>query len=220
MRKPLRYSPLIALLTVLALPQTCLACSCAVMEAPTTALTRAPAVFRGRAIGISSEQDWSRGSLSHYQRVTFRVDESWKGPTTHEVVVFTSLGDSVCGYPFVQGEDYLVYAFNTSSPSGLPAGLGTGICNRTRPLNSAADDLHALGPGTPIEEPPPSQVGDVGDAQSGTSPGTPIGESPPSQGLRVGGAAGGALVFTIASVVAASALLIAAIAKGRRRRAG
>lgn len=163
MRKYLPWTLAIALLAVFALPQTCLACSCAVMEAPTTALTRAHAVFRGRAIDISSEQDWSRGSISHYQRVTFRVDESWEGPTTHELVVFTSLGSSTCGYRFVQGEDYLVYATANSGPSRLPAGLGTGICTRTRPLNGAADDLSALGPGTPVAAPLPERLPNVGE---------------------------------------------------------
>ena len=71
-----------------------------------------------------------------------RVIRSWKGSFGGRVEIYTSYGGGDCGYPFVVGNEYLVYAYR--APSGR---LVTSICGRTRPIAEAREDLSALGPG-------------------------------------------------------------------------
>src|SRR5688500_18806109 len=68
------------------------------------------------------------------RRVRLRIVETLRGPATSIVDVYTGQGDSDCGYRFVAGRTYLVYA---SESSGR---YYTGICQRTRPLDEAAED--------------------------------------------------------------------------------
>jgi hypothetical protein len=70
----------------------------------------------------------------------FDVERSYRGweATTAEVVTGSGGGD--CGYQFREGLRYLVYAF-PHHPSGK---LYTGICQRTRPLTAASEDLEYL----------------------------------------------------------------------------
>lgn len=144
MRKSLRYSPLIALLAIFALPQPCLACYCIPPPTPAEGLTKADAVFRGRVIATPS---WP--PLSGYVRrdIAFRVETSWKGQVAPEVLVVDGWGaaTSTCTYQLESGVEYLVYA--RADREGT---LSVEVCNRTRPVSEAADDLRALGPGTPI----------------------------------------------------------------------
>jgi len=56
------------------------------------------------------------------------------------VEVVTGSGGSECGYDFRQGEHYLVYAY----PHPQSGKLYTGICQRTRPISEAGDDLDYL----------------------------------------------------------------------------
>jgi hypothetical protein len=62
--------------------------------------------------------------------VHFSIDESfYGGPEAHgETVVYTGSGGGDCGYPFVAGTKYLVYA-----GAGRDGRLSTGICSRTQP---------------------------------------------------------------------------------------
>ncbi len=165
MRKYLPLVLVIGLLSVFALPRPCAACSCtsaSVSATPAETLARSDAVFRGRVTVISRGWNLFRDFGGSYQRVTFRVDESWKGPTTREIVVNTGLGGGDCGYSFAGGQEYLVYASNNSGTPQLPAGLRTSICDRTKPLGLATDDLRALGPGAATAAPPPRNGGEYG----------------------------------------------------------
>jgi hypothetical protein len=83
--------------------------------------------------------------------VHFAVEESFRGtlqPDT-EAVVDTGHGGGDCGYPFVVGMTYLVYA---DSANGR---LGTGICSQTRPkvmVGGLLKQLRALKRGTPPDD--------------------------------------------------------------------
>ena len=127
-------------------------------------LAGATAVFSGRVTAISRER-----ARYSYQRVTFQVEQRWKGAVADETVIFTGSGGGDCGYNFVQGAEYLVYAYD-SGGEFRPAGLQTGICLRTRPLSNAAEDLRDLGPGTPVSGPVPSQMPNVGDGRGAILP--------------------------------------------------
>lgn len=80
------------------------------------------------------------------QRVTFRIDQGYKGVKkgAQSVDVWSEYTD--CGIRFVQGETYVVYAWNSTG------GLRTGACSRTRRISEAGDDLvylHSMQRGGP-----------------------------------------------------------------------
>jgi hypothetical protein len=138
-----------ALAVLFALPQTCFACSCIAPPPPTEAAADAVAVFQGEVIRVEQV----RGATgAEHRRVTLRVSKVWKGTITAETIVYTGSGDANCGIAFQQGTEYVIYA-NASNGTdfwGTPANsLVTGLCDRTRPVAEAADDLAALGPGQP-----------------------------------------------------------------------
>ena len=125
------------------------ACSCAPQSAPEEALQQADVVFRGTAVRVeNAAQDV--GDLPRGRRVAFRTNVVWKGPHEEEFVIRTGMGGGDCGFEFVVGTEYLVYATQT------PEGYYTGLCTRTRDVTwlsdrqNAEEDFQALGPGTPI----------------------------------------------------------------------
>ena len=63
----------------------------------------------------------------------FVVAESFRGLRSAEAEVVTGWGGGDCGYEFVKGETYLVYAFRGEKDKLLR----TGICTRPRPSPTA-----------------------------------------------------------------------------------
>ncbi|MES1258121.1 MAG: carboxypeptidase regulatory-like domain-containing protein [Acidobacteriota bacterium] len=57
-------------------------------------------------------------------------------PEQKEIEIATGLGGGDCGYPFQNGQDYVVYAGQNGT-----GGLETGLCSRTRPLKDAREDM-------------------------------------------------------------------------------
>jgi hypothetical protein len=114
------------------------ACTCAQPATVEGALARADAVFLGLV---------ERFELKGHSRVaTFRVRRVWKGPEKPRVEVTTGMGDADCGFHFIAGLDYLVYADDDAAGA-----LHTTICARTKPASGeAVDDLRTLGPGTSL----------------------------------------------------------------------
>ena len=76
----------------------------------------------------------------HTERLTatFRVEESFRGPTSHTLSVVS--GGDLCGYPFSKGKRYLVFA---DSHPGDPR-LHVDICSETKWASEADDDLAYL----------------------------------------------------------------------------
>jgi hypothetical protein len=123
---------------LLGLQGLALACTCAQPASVQEGLKQADAVFLGLV-----ERFELKGSG---RLATFRVHTVWKGPEASRVRVSTGGGDGDCGYHFIVGVKYLVFArhghWNT---------LQTNICTRTKQASGeAVDDLKALGPGTPV----------------------------------------------------------------------
>jgi hypothetical protein len=79
-------------------------------------------VFLGRVTSIQNTKSVGKA-------VRFVVKENFRGNSNaeHEMVIYTGAGGGDCGYPFVEGFDYLVYA---SSRESL---LSTSICSGTKP---------------------------------------------------------------------------------------
>jgi len=120
------------------IPLSALACTCAQPASVQEGLQRADAVFAGLV-----ERFELKGSG---RLATFRVHTVWKGPETHRIQVATGGGDGDCGYHFIAGVEYLVFAHRGASDT-----LQTSICSRTKQASGeAVDDLKALGSGTPV----------------------------------------------------------------------
>ena len=129
------------------------ACSCAPQPTPQEALRDADAVFRGTAIQVGDvDMKEIAALLPMKKRIVLRVKTVWKGPHEKELVVLTGAGGGDCGFGFVLGGEYLVYAH----VGGMPSGYHTGLCTRTRDVawlsdrQNAQEDFQALGPGAPI----------------------------------------------------------------------
>ena len=117
------------------------ACSCLPPPPPLEALAASDAVFLGRVTDILLlPADGSFATLV----IEISVEEQWKGDAASSMVIYTARDGATCGYPFKEGNSYLVYA-NRDNTSG---NLWAGLCSRTSEKESAASDLAALGEGT------------------------------------------------------------------------
>jgi hypothetical protein len=118
------------------------ACSCVYPGPPDEELAQAAAVFAGKVVGISKPIGFGSISSADPIKVTFRVYEVWKGSVSLTTTITTSRSSASCGYPFENGEEYIVYAY------GSEGDLSVSLCSRTRPLDDAAEDLEVLELGT------------------------------------------------------------------------
>lgn len=122
------------------------ACKCAEPGSPTEELEKFDAVFSGRVFLVLHSYDPAAKSVTPEDRSTigFAVSTVWKG-TVHETMYVTTppTGGS-CGYTFVEGEEYIVYA--SDSHYGDDSYTAS-ICSRTALLSEAQADLDALGEG-------------------------------------------------------------------------
>lgn len=125
-------------------PLSAIACSCVENRGVEEALEQAEAVFSGRVLDVK-EQKGADGYLA--KAVHFSVDRAWKGVNETEIIIATGLGGGDCGIDFIVGEEYLVYA-NQSSWHASIAPLEAIICSRTTSLATAEEDLQELGEGT------------------------------------------------------------------------
>ena len=112
------------------LPDIAAPCTCRGVEIP-EAVESADAVFAGFVAQLDTI---GSGTVT----VTISVYSVWKGLESESLVVETFM--TTCGYPFVLGEEYLVYAIYPLEGRELY----TNICKRTRPVKAAAEDLEAL----------------------------------------------------------------------------
>ncbi|MEU7001130.1 hypothetical protein [Nonomuraea sp. NPDC046570] len=148
---------LLAAMSLIALPGTACACSCAVPE-PTEITTGAAAIFTGTATAVEHVN-------SDATVFTFTVDAIYKGKPNTTLNIRSHPQSPTCGYNFTPGTRYLVFATDresstTSAVPGVP--LHTDLCSGNRPIESgtplratpAGDPitpalLTALGPATP-----------------------------------------------------------------------
>jgi hypothetical protein len=127
---------LMALAFVLSLA-TVSACSCMAPGTPLEELNRSDAVFAGKVIDID------KGFMDYTYKVTFEVQDSWKGIEAQEITLQTGQDSAMCGYPFEVNKTYLVYA------DQLEGELTAGLCSRTALLSNedftSNEDLEELG---------------------------------------------------------------------------
>jgi hypothetical protein len=124
---------------LLLLPDCASACSCggggSREEMVEWALSHPGAVVSGKVVDVE------KGSST--SSVTLRVYEMWKGPQRETLEMSTPSYGAACGYPFKEGQEYLVYAYwgNQGTP------LKVDLCSSTKPLSEAGADLTLLGNG-------------------------------------------------------------------------
>ena len=140
------------------IPSPASACSCVYPGTPAEQYSVSAAVFAGEVTGVSNNYNpiisiFARvlAELGQYPSflytyrfsgydVTFNVQTSWKGISTTHITLSTGSGGGDCGYSFITGNTYLVYAWQSDSFDHLSAG----ICSRTNELTVAAEDLSYL----------------------------------------------------------------------------
>ncbi len=118
--------------TILAVTRL-LGCDCSIEPRPCYAVGSVDTVFVGTVLDINTSP-----LLSPPRVIRMRVEESFTGlgPGRNQVEIGTGMGGGDCGYPFIAGGRYVVYAFR-----GRDGRLSTSTCTRTRPFDEAAEDL-------------------------------------------------------------------------------
>ncbi|HLC99351.1 MAG TPA: hypothetical protein VJC11_00110 [Patescibacteria group bacterium] len=133
------------------MPSAVFACSCVADIPQKDSFDQAKAVFSGKVLSIHAKEGFFGVDFSR-REVTIQVLETWKGTSTNVVTVATGRDDGDCGFAFQKGERYLVYAHDASRD--YQTELGTGICERTKLLAQADEDLATLGSGKTFPEEP------------------------------------------------------------------
>ncbi|MFJ7736705.1 hypothetical protein ACIQ2D_10210 [Lysinibacillus sp. NPDC097287] len=129
-------------------PSTTSACSCAYLPSVEDEIERSKAIFSGKVVDVK-ERLSLKGSTT--KSVLFEVTNTWKGVEQSQIIITTGQGGGDCGYNFIKGKEYLVYA-DESNMYGAKS-LVTVTCDRTNMLSSLQEDLEVLGEGQPpIEE--------------------------------------------------------------------
>lgn len=131
----------VALGLLLLAPRVTAACSCSDRSVrPCAAYWKARAVFTGVAAEVAESGVRHGGSESvrpfKYKLVRFKVEDWFRGPRRRNMEVLTAPRGSDCGYMFVPGMRYLVYAEERADGR-----LYTSACTATKPLAGAGADL-------------------------------------------------------------------------------
>ena len=112
-------------------PSAAVACSCVSMT-QAQMVDNANVIFAGTVTDTAGGASFGLGPGGCYQRtgtgdpvkVTFAVETVYKGDIARTVTVSTAFGSASCGYVFVAGKKYTVFA--TTAPNG---GLATNLCS-------------------------------------------------------------------------------------------
>src|SRR5439155_1512496 len=139
-------------------PSAVQACSCVLVSnscGVSKAFSAGGVIFLGQVVFKIKVQEpaslGNRAAMVPRYAVHFTVKENFHGASDlgQEIVVHTGLGGGDCGYPFVVGTSYLVYA-STSDRQ-----LTTGICSGTKPevmVGGLLKELRAARDGTRFDD--------------------------------------------------------------------
>lgn len=116
------------------------ACSCIGPIVACESAWTTDAIFVGKVLSVGAATKSGDEFPSMRRLVRFDVGESFKGTPVGEVDVATGSGGGDCGYNFIVGRTYIVYAHRNAATGQL----GAGICSRTGPIEQAAEDLAYL----------------------------------------------------------------------------
>jgi hypothetical protein len=107
-------------------------CTCIAPEPVADEYKRNTAIFSGQVIS-------SIKSGKSARKVKIRVKDRWKGKSSKIITISTSAVGAMCGYNFVKGKSYLIYADSDESNA-----LWVSICSRTKLLSESKEDIEAL----------------------------------------------------------------------------
>lgn len=141
-RNVVLLSCLILSIMTIILPSAVFACSCVEPLSVEEQMSHSETVFVGRVLEVGA----SKEAYANTKAVRFEVSEIWKGAEESQIIIYTGSGGGDCGISFTEGTEYLVYA-QRSTMYGDKELLVTIICDRTRPLIQAKEDLTVLGEG-------------------------------------------------------------------------
>jgi len=187
-----------------ALPTEAHACSCVPAPPPADAFAQASAVFEARVSRLDVDTTALRATAH------LIVVRQWKGDLPEDVTVTTASQSSLCGFTFTPDSRVLLYA------DGELDALSVSMCSRSRPVESAAEDLAALldrpvsGPRRATPAPGAGHAGPPGGGGTGGPPAGHAGGTSPTPRSGGCGGCGGASVAGLGLVLAG----------GRRRRHG
>ena len=139
----------------LAAPRPVAACSCAGETSSQSVFAASQAVFSGQVTAITLYTPPTADPMYPFtsKDITFLVESVWKGTLATQTVVQTGMGGGDCGYNFVVGQSYLVYAYRRWDTQ-----IATGICSRTALFTETAADLALLGAGRAPQPAPAAPV--------------------------------------------------------------
>jgi len=131
--KPFFIIVVTAIAIIAASVQETQACTCIPPLPPAKAFAEADAVFMGKVVSFDNAGD----NIQRLAKIS--VTKIWKGERSAVNEILTANNSAACGYEFVVGESYVIYAYKASDRN-----LHTNICTRTRPARLAAEDLKYL----------------------------------------------------------------------------
>jgi LPXTG-motif cell wall-anchored protein len=141
---PILVFTFIIILFISSFPSNTSACSCAELPSVEEEFEQSQAVFSGKVVDIREKRN-IKGYIT--KSVLFEVTDTWKGVKQSQIIITTGQGGGDCGVDFKEGQEYLVYA-NESTMYGAKAFVST-LCNRTNEWSVLQEDLKILGEGQP-----------------------------------------------------------------------
>lgn len=151
----LRRLSVTVLVLIVAPPSAIWACSCGYSTGCGMALHPGSVVFLGRVISkVELPEPATGGDPNHVPKgyaVHFTTTENFQGAgqNDQEVVIYTGSGSGDCGYPFIVGESYLVYAAAYNNQ------MTTSICSGTNPevtVGGILRELRAIRDGARVDD--------------------------------------------------------------------
>ncbi len=133
----------LVVMTSLAYAKPALACSCSGGSVRGD-FRAADSVFMAKVATIEAVGPMPNGH-DRTVIVTFLISGFWKGVVSQQIQVKTHLLGSTCGFPFQQGQEYLVFAAKTKILGEPSVGLETMACTGLNELPGAASIIKQLG---------------------------------------------------------------------------
>jgi len=131
---------LVAGVLVFVVPGRAMACSCVPPPPFEKAVKQADAVFVGEVASSEPVDGMNSDGLVSY---SFAVEEVVSGEVGTGVEVISHSSSATCGFPFQEGDRYVVFADERDGR------LETYLCSRTEPINETV----SFGGETPVGEP-------------------------------------------------------------------
>ena len=117
------------------------ACSCINLESTEAKLDNAAYVFSGEVIDIQTSGSYANQEM---QEVTIRIMDNWKPnafPESVNLKVYATIDTGAnCGYNFVEGKEYLIYAYLDSETGKI----STSSCMGNLELSKAQQEIKDL----------------------------------------------------------------------------